>query len=215
MKRFQPLFLSLLFSLSACVPVVMIAGGSGGIMALHDRRSIGTQTDDEGIEWKAIQQVPEKYASVSHKNYTSFNRRVLITGEAPNESVRQGIGDAVLAIKGVKEVYNEMVLGENSSLASRSNDSYITSKVKGKLVDTKNLSANHIKVITEAGVVYLMGIVNAHEAQLATEAARVVSGVKKVVSLFEIVSEEETRQIDESMKGSANTSSSNVLQTEN
>ncbi len=209
MKKLSLVFCVL--GLVACVPAVMLGGAGAGVLSLLDRRPVGIQATDEGIEWKALQQVPQEFSDVAHANYTSFNQRVLITGEAPNESVRQGIGNTVLAIQGVKEVFNEMALGENSSLVSRSKDSFITSKVKGKLVDTKGVAANHVKVVTEAGVVYLMGIVNATEADLAIQAARVVSGVQKVVSLFEIVSESETKKIDESMKGKENTTSTNVL----
>ena len=197
---------------TACVPAIMVAGGAAGVMAIHNRRTTGVQADDEGIEWKALQRVPQKYAEVSHTNYISYNGRVLITGEAPNESVRQGIGDTVLAIEGVKEVFNEMTIGENSSLASRSNDTFITSQVKTKLMEVEGLSTNHVKVVTEAGVVYLMGIVSANEAHLATEAARVVSGVKKVVSLFEVLTDAEIQAINDRLKGEKNTTSTNILE---
>lgn len=211
MKKLMGIFL-IAISMSACIPAIMIAGGATGVMAIHDRRTTGVQADDEGIEWKALQRVPQKYAEVSHTNYTSYNARVLITGEAPNESVRQGIGDAVLAIDGVKEIFNELVIGNNSSLVSRSNDSYITSKIKTKFVEIEGLSANHVKVVTEAGVVYLMGLVTANEAHLATEAARVVGGVKKVVSLFEVLPDARIKAIDDSLKGEKNTSSTNILE---
>lgn len=201
-------------ALAACVPAIMIAGGASGVMSLHDRRTTGVQADDEGIEWKALQRVPQKYAEVSHTNYTSYNARVLITGEAPNESVRQGIGDTVLGIAGVREIFNEMVIAENSSLVSRSNDSYITSKIKAKLVEVEGLSANHIKVVTEAGIVYLMGIVTANEASLAIETTRVISGVRKVVSLFEVLPDAQIKAIDDSLKGEKNTSTTNILQHE-
>lgn len=197
---------------TACVPAIMIAGGATGVLAIHDRRTTGVQADDEGIEWKALQRVPQKYAEASHTNYTAYNARVLITGEAANESVRQGIGDAVLGIAGVKEIFNEMVIGENSSLVSRSNDSYITSKIKAKLVEVEGLSANHVKVVTEAGIVYLMGLVTANEAHLAIEATRVISGVKKVVSLFEVLPDAQIKAIDDSLKGEKNTTSTNILE---
>lgn len=197
---------------TACVPAIMIAGGATGVLAIHDRRTTGVQADDEGIEWKALQRVPQKYAEASHTNYTAYNARVLITGEAANESVRQGIGDAVLGIAGVKEIFNEMVIGENSSLVSRSNDSYITSKIKAKLVEVEGLSANHVKVVTEAGIVYLMGLVTANEAHLAIEATRVISGVKKVVSLFEVLTDAQIKAIDDSLKGEKNTTSTNILE---
>ena len=212
MKKLLSVFLAAA-ALTACVPTLMVAGGATGVMALHDRRTTGVQADDEGIEWKALQRVPQEYSDVAHVNYTSYNARVLITGEAPNESVRQGIADTVLGIAGVKEIFNEMTIAEKSSMLARSNDSYITSKVKAKLVETKGLSANHVKVVTEAGVVYLMGLMTANEAHLATEAARVVSGVQKVVSLFEIFSDAEIESMDKAVRGGTeNTTSTNVLQ---
>ena len=126
--------------LAGCVPAVIATGATVGLMSAQDRRSTGVQADDEGFEWKAAQSVPESYAAASHLNFTAFNQRLLITGEVPSEEAKAAIGEQAAKIIGVKEVINETTVGPASSLSVRSNDSYITSKVKARLVDEKNLS---------------------------------------------------------------------------
>ena len=121
--------------LAGCVPAVIATGATVGVMSAQDRRSTGVQADDEGIEWKAAQSVPERYAAASHLNFTSFNQRLLITGEVPSEEAKAAIGEQAARIVGVKEVINDAVVGPASSLSVRSNDSYITSKVKARLVE--------------------------------------------------------------------------------
>jgi len=182
--------------LQGCVPAVIATGATVGVMSATDRRQTTIQTEDETIEWKAGQSVPEKYAAASHLNFTSFNRRLLITGEVPNEEAKNAIGDLAAKVAGVKEVLNETTVGPASTLSVRSNDSYITSKVKGRLVDEKYLSANHIKVVTESGVTYLMGIVSERESKLAVTIARTTDGVRKVVNVMEVVSDAEIRRLD-------------------
>jgi len=137
--------------ITGCVPAVIATGATVGVMSAQDRRSTGVQTDDEGIEWKAAQSVPERYAAASHLNFTSFNQRLLITGEVPSEEARTAIGQQGAQVLGVREVFNETTVGPASSLSVRSNDSYLTSKVKARLVDSNQISANHIKVLTERG----------------------------------------------------------------
>ena len=182
--------------LQGCVPADIATGATVGAMSAHDRRSTGVQTDDETNEWKAAQAVPEKYAAASHLNFTSFNRRLVITGEVPNEEARSAIGEQAARVAGVKEVFNEATVGPASSFSMRSNDSYITSKVKARLVDEKDLSANHIKVVTESGVTYLMGIVSDREAKVAVTIARTTDGVRKVVSLMEVKSDAEISRLN-------------------
>jgi osmotically-inducible protein OsmY len=181
--------------LAGCVPAVIATGATVGVMSAQDRRSTGVQTDDEGIEWKAAQSVPERYAAASHLNFTSFNQRLLITGEVPSEEAKAAIGEQAARIVGVKEVINDAVVGPASSLSVRSNDSYITSKVKARLVDEKNLSANHVKVVTESGVTYLMGIVTDREAKVAVTIARTTEGVRKVVNVMEVRSDAEISRL--------------------
>lgn len=186
--------------LQGCVPVI-VGGAAAGVMSAHDRRSTGTQADDETTEWKAGQRVPDQYKTFSHINFTSYNRRVLITGEVPNEEAKAAIEAETRKLDGVREVYNELGIGPASSLGSRSTDSYIDSKVKARLVDSNQISANHIKVVTERAIVHLMGIVNAREAKVAVDVARTTSGVKKVVNVLEIVGDDDTRRLDDQTLG--------------
>jgi len=181
--------------LQGCVPAVIGAGAAAGVMTAHDRRSTGAQADDEGLEWKAAQQIPENDQANAHVNFTAFNHRLLITGEVPSEEARNAIGERVGKLDGVKEVFNETVVGAASSLSSRTNDSYVTSKVKARLVDEKTLSANHIKVVTEAGIVYLMGIVTEREGKVAVAVTRTTAGVRKVVNLTEVISDAEAKRL--------------------
>jgi osmotically-inducible protein OsmY len=180
---------------TGCVPAVIATGATVGVMSAQDRRSTGVQTDDEGIEWKAAQSVPERYAAASHLNFTSFNQRLLITGEVPSEEARAAIGEQAAKVLGVKDVINETAIAPASSLSARSNDSYITSKVKARLVDEKNISANHIKVVTENGIVYLMGIVTEREAKVAVAVARTTEGVRKVVNVMQVMSDAEIQRL--------------------
>ena len=182
--------------LQGCVPAVIVGGAAAGVMTAHDRRSTGTQTDDETAEWKAMQSIPAQYKELTHANFTAYNRRLLITGEAPSEEAKSGIEAKVRMIDGLREVYNELGIGPASSLGSRSTDSFITSKVKARLVDTNQVSANHIKVVTERGIVYLMGIVSEREAKVAVAVARTTDGVRKVVNVTEVISDAEAQRLD-------------------
>jgi len=148
--------------LQGCLPMVA-AGASGGALAAFDRRSLGTQTDDETIEWKASARVGEKPWENVHTNFTSYNRKVLITGEVPSEQVRIEVESIVSAVPQVQGLYNELTVGPVTSFSARSNDSYITTRVKSRFVDSGKFNAVHVKVVTEAGVVYLMGMVTQRE----------------------------------------------------
>ena len=188
--------------LQACVPAVVATGAAVGVMSVTDRRQTGVQAEDEAIEWKAAQSVPQQYAAAAHLNFTAFNKYLLVTGEVSGEEAKNAIGIEAAKVAGVRGVYNETLVGPASTLTARSNDSYITSKVKARLVDTNQLSANHIKVLSERGIVYLMGIVNEREAKVAVAVARTTAGVAKVVNVLEIVSEDETRRLDNQVLGS-------------
>jgi osmotically-inducible protein OsmY len=189
--------------LQGCVPAV-IGGAAVGVMSAHDRRSTGTQADDETTEWRASRHVAEQYKALSHVNFTSYNHRVLITGEVPSEEAKSAIEAETRKLDGVREVYNELGVGPVSSLGSRSTDSYIDSKVKARLVDSNQVSANHIKVVTERAIVHLMGIVNAREAKVAVDVARTTAGVKKVINVLEIISDEDVRRLDNELLGARN-----------
>jgi osmotically-inducible protein OsmY len=188
--------------LQGCFPLV--AGGVAvGVMSAHDRRLTGVQADDETSEWKAAAGIPEQYKEKSHVNFTAFNQRVLITGEVPNEEAKTLIGQQTLKIDRVLTIYNELTVGPASSLSSRSTDAYITSKIKARFVDSNQLSANHVKVVTENGTAHLLGILNAQEAKVAVNIARTTDGVRKVINVMEIVPETETRRIDSTLTGGA------------
>ncbi len=187
--------------LQGCLPVVA-AGASGGALAAFDRRSLGTQTDDESIEWKASARVGEKPWEDVHINFTSFNRRVLISGEVPSEQVRSEVENIVNAVPQVQGLYNELSIGPVTSFSTRSKDSYITTRVKSRFVDSGKFNAIHVKVVTENGVVFLMGLVTQREADAAVQVARTTSDVKKVVTLFEIISDSKAKELDSLPKSS-------------
>ena len=184
------LALAVIASLQACAPL-MVGGMVGGAMVASDRRTSGIQLEDEAIELKAANRIRETLGERAHINITSYNRQVLITGEVSNALNRDYVARLVGEVENVRKVVNEAVVGPNSSLTDRSTDALITAKVKAQMVDSKDIFANAYKIVTERGVVYLMGRVTQREADRATEVARQVSGVKKVVRIFEILTEAE------------------------
>ena len=187
--------------LQGCVPVIA-AGVTTSALATFDRRSYGTQTDDEGIEWKASATVMEKVSDKAHINFTSYNRRVLLSGEVPSEEARLQAEQLTLATPNVKGIYNELTVGPASSFGDRSNDSFITSKVKSRSLDNAKFSAVHLKVVTEAGTAFLMGLLTQTEANAAIDVARTTSGVRKVVNLIEIITPAKARELDLSQQSS-------------
>ena len=160
-------------------------------MVVSDRRTTGTQVEDQSIEMKANNRLKEVIGDRSHVNVTSYNRTVLLTGEAATEGDKANIEQTVQRVDNVKSTVNELAVTIPSALSTRSNDSLLTGKVKATFIDAKDLQVNAFKVITERGVVYLMGRVTGREATRATDLARSVSGVQKVVRVFEIVTEQE------------------------
>jgi len=188
-----------LVAAQGCIPVIV--GGTGMAVAMvSDRRSSGTYVEDEGIEWKAGKWINERLGDKVHANATSFNRKLLITGEAFNEASRDEAGRLAAAVDNVREVVNELRIAPTSTFGARSNDSYISSKVKARFVDQKDFHIQQVKVITEAGTVYLMGLVSRQEGDAATEIARTTNGVQKVVRVFEYISEDEARRLDGAIK---------------
>lgn len=177
-------------SLSACAPVVLGGVALGGIVAA-DRRTTGAQVEDESIEIRAVNLLHGQYGDRAHVNITSYNRQVLLTGEVPTVADIQRAKELIGSLENVRAVVNEVAAMPPSTLAQRSNDTFITGKVRASLVDAKDLTANSFKVVTERGVVYLMGRVTPREAQRATSLASGVTGVVKVVRVFEPLSEEE------------------------
>lgn len=171
-------------ALQGCFPVVAVGVGVGVMMA-QDRRGKEAYVADQKIETKAAELIDKQINSVLHVNVTSFNYRVLISGEVPDESTKMEIDKIVSGIEKVRNVSNELAVSRTSSLASRSNDGLITSNVKLRFMNKKHFNADHIKVVTENGTVYLMGIVNRAEAETATEITSTTQGVRRVVKMFE------------------------------
>lgn len=170
--------------LQGCFPVVAVGVGAGTMMA-QDRRSSDAFVADQKIEASASERIDRQIKSVQHVNVTSFNSVVLLSGEVPDESTKAEIGKIVSGIEKVRKLNNELAVSASSSLFSRSNDSLITSNVKLRFLKDGNFNAEHIKVVTERGAVFLMGIVNRSEADAATEVARTTQGVQRVVRMFE------------------------------
>jgi osmotically-inducible protein OsmY len=191
-------------ALQGCFPIVA-AGVGTGVMVTLDRRSLGTQTEDESIEWKAGSRVGDKLRNRGHFNFTSFNRKVLISGEVVSAESRAEAEGIVAQIPNVRGVYNELLIGPSSSMADRSNDSFITSKVKSRSVDSGKFNPLHVKVVTEAGSVFLLGMLTQAEADEAIQVARTTSGVRKVIPLFEIITSPQARELD--VKGASGTGS--------
>jgi len=186
--------LLLVSTLGACAPL-MIAGVAGTAMVASDRRTSGAQLEDESIELRAQARIRDNLGERVHVNVTSFNRQVLLTGEVTAEKDRQAVVQLVERIENVKAVVNELAVMPLSNLSERSNDLLIVAKVKASFIDSRDLFASAFKVVTERGTVYLMGRVTQREATSATQVTRNVSGVNKVVRLFEIISEDELRNL--------------------
>lgn len=182
-------------ALQGCFPLVAGGVGVGAAMAA-DRRTSGAYVEDEGIEWRASSAISDRMGDAVHVNVTSFNRNVLLTGEAPSEAHRAEIERVVGRVPNVRGITNEVQVAGISSLTSRSNDSVVTSKVKARFVDAATFGAQHVKVVTEAGTVYLLGLVTRREADAATDVARRTSGVRKVVRVFEYISDDEARRLE-------------------
>ena len=170
--------------LQGCVALIG-AGGAAAVSSLEDRRTTGTQLDDQGIESRAQSRIGERFGERAHVNVTAYNRMVLLTGEAWDEATRAEIEKLAAAVPNVRGVTNEIQVAGASSAASRANDTTITGRVKARFLGVKEFNSLHVKVVTEAGVVYLLGLVTEREAEAATELARTTSGVRKVVKVFE------------------------------
>jgi osmotically-inducible protein OsmY len=176
--------------LGGCAAVV-VGGAVGTAMMVSDRRTSGTQIEDQAIELKALTRIRETVGDRGHINVTSYSRMVLLTGEVASDTDRTALEQAIARIENVRSIVNELAVMGSSSLTARSNDTILTSKVKATYVDAKDLQANVVKVVTERATVYLMGRVTEREATRAAELARGVSGVQKVVRVFDILTEAE------------------------
>src|SRR5690348_10433656 len=171
--------------LSACVPVVIGAAVAGTALVVADRRSVGAQADDEAIELKISNNVGSTFGDRVHVSVTSYNGIVLLTGEVPTAELKAQVEQIARTTAKVRRVDDELAVGAVTSIGARSNDAYITSKVKARLVETNKVPANLVKVVTERQIVYLMGILSHAEADAAAQIAATTSGVQRVVKVFE------------------------------
>ena len=198
-KRFSPSFRMALLAaavtsatlLGACAPLIIGGALVGTALSVTDRRTSGAQVEDQAIELKAVARLRETVPAEANVSVTSYNRTVLLTGEAPTEAARAAAEQTVARIDNVRATVNELAVMGSTSVSARSNDSILTSKVKGALVDAKDVQASAVEVVTERGTVYLMGRVTEREANRAAEVARGTSGVGRVVKVFEIISDAE------------------------
>ena len=184
-----PLLLILMLPiLSGCVPLVVTGAGVGagtGTLMSEDRRSSGIYIEDQAIELKASRRINEQLGRDVRINVTSFNRNVLLTGEAPNESMKKEAEKLAITVENVRNVFNEIAISEKTALSTRTNDSLITSKVKGRFLGQRKFQINYVKVITENSIVYLLGVVTREEGESAAQIASTTAGVRKVVKVFE------------------------------
>lgn len=186
---------SVVGSLGGCAAVVVGGVVAGTAMVAMDRRTSGSQLNDEGIEIRANNRLKEKFGERGNFSVTSYNGRVLLTGEVGGNADKLAAEQLVFQIENVKLVVNELAIaGSTSTFKERGNDTFITSKVKAGLIEAKDIVSSAFKVVTERGVVYLMGRVTQREADRGTDIARSVTGVVKVVRSFEIISEEQIKQ---------------------
>jgi len=189
MKYRNQCWLSLILFLpfiTGCVPMFAIGTAAGtGAYISEDRRTSGMFIEDEGIELKSTRRIHQQFGDNVHINVTSFNRLVLLTGEAPTATIKTDIEKLIMGVDNVRRIYNEIAIAGNTSLSSRSNDTLLTSKVKARFLTERKFQINHVKIVTENEVVYLLGVVTHQEAKSAAQIASSTAGVKKVVKVFE------------------------------
>lgn len=188
MRLIQALLIAglILPTLNGCVPVIAAGAATGGLAAA-DRRTSGAYVEDEAIEWKISGRLRDALGTKIHSNITSYNRNVLITGEATDEATKTEAEKIAKGVENVNIVTNELAIGEASSISARSNDVYLTTKVKTRLISENRVSPHVVKVVTENSVVYLLGLVTRSEGDIAAEIARSTDGVSKVVKVFEYI----------------------------
>ena len=189
MKYYTPFWLSIIIAtpfLVGCVPMFAVGTAAGtGAYISEDRRTSGMFIEDEGIELKGARRIHQQYGDHVHINVTSYNRIVLLSGEVPTAAIRADVEKLMMGVENVRKIYNELVIAANTTLASRSNDTLITSKVKARFLAERKFQINHIKIVTENELVFLLGVVTLQEADNAAQIASSTAGVKKVVKAFE------------------------------
>jgi osmotically-inducible protein OsmY len=180
--------------LQGCFPIFVAGAGATGLMAT-DRRTPGTYVEDESIEWKVSDLMRKNFGSLNRITVTSYNRNVLLTGQVQDEGVRAEAQRLAGTVANVRAVANELVVGPASTFSSRSSDTAITTNIKARFLNNGVFSPNHVKIVTEAGIVFLLGIVTQAEDEKAAEIASESKGVEKVVRVFEHISEKEAQAI--------------------
>ena len=196
-KSFFVLLASL--QLSAC-GVIAVGGVAAGASVMADRRTPGVQAIDRGIELEANAVLAKKFGDNAHINVTSFNQKVLLTGEAKDADIKSAAGDYVKSMKNARTVFNELNIGPNSSYTARANDAYLESKIKTQMIFTEKLPSNSMAIIAEGTSVYLMGILTQNEADMAKKIASNTNGVKDVYVYFDIISTEEKNRLEKQGK---------------
>lgn len=198
---------SLAFTTTALISgcgILAVGAVTGTSTILADRRSPGVQAIDVGIQLEAGNHLAKRYGDNAHITVTSFNQKVLLTGEAKDVDMKSGAGTYVQSLKNVRSAFNEIVIGPNSSFTARANDTYLASRIKTQMIFTNDLPSNSMNIVVEAGNVYLMGILTREEAERAKKVASNTSGVKQVVAFFDIISNAEKLRLEK--QGKADTS---------
>ncbi|QWE12545.1 BON domain-containing protein [Polynucleobacter sp. AP-Titi-500A-B4] len=185
--------------LSAC-GVLAVGGVAAGASIMADRRTPGVQAIDNGIELEANAALAKKFGDNAHINVTSFNQKVLLTGEVKDADIKGEAGAYVKGMKNARSVFNELIVGPNSTYTARANDSYLESKIKAQMIFTEKLPSNSMSIVAEGTSVYLMGILTQNEADLAKKIASNTNGVKDVYVYFDIISEEEKNRLEKQGK---------------
>lgn len=200
--------LAMAAALAGCVGAVAVGAGAGTLMAT-DRRISEVYLADEAIEIRTANAISQQLGDNVHVNVTSYNRMLLLTGEVPDAATKDKVEKVAIANSTeIKRITNELQIAGISNYTARSNDTYLTSKVKARFLDAARFSINHVKVVTENSSVYLLGLVTQAEADAAVEIARTTGGVQRVIRVFEIISDDQARQIDRQLGGKPQATSS-------
>ena len=190
--------------------ILAVGAVTGTSTILADRRSAGVQAIDLGIQLEAGNHLIKRYGDNAHITVTAFNQKVLLTGEAKDADVKGGAGAYVQSLKNVRSVFNETIIGPNSSFTARANDTYLASRIKTQMIFTNELPSNSMNIVVEAGNVYLMGILTKAEAERAKKVASNTSGVKQVFVFFDIISDAEKARLEQQGKADASQPNTNV-----
>ena len=185
--------------LSGC-GVLAVGGVVAGASVMADRRTPAVQAIDKGIGLELENALEKKFGDSAHINVTSFNQKVLLTGEAKDASIKEQAGAYAKANKNVRSVFNELIIGPNSTYTVRANDSYLESKIKAQMIFTDKLPSNSMAIVAEGSSIYLMGILTQHEAGIAKKVASNANGVKDVYAYFDIISEAEKSRLEKQGK---------------